>query len=274
MKYKLLVLDIDGTSTNSKGEVTPRTLEAVIRLQEKGIPVAIASGRPTPGVAPIANIFQFDKFDSYTLSYNGARITNWKTKECVYSKTLPLSIPKKVYEEACRFDLGVYTLTPDESSIICGRAVDQYVMVESENCGIPIETCNGDFVQRVHFPVNKCMFTGHPSDLERVEPLIAEKFRHEANVFRSEGFFLEVLPKNVDKAYCLSKLLQILGISREEMVCVGDGFNDRTMIQFAGLGVAMGNAREVVKEVADYITLSNDEDGVAHVIEKFFLQEG
>ena len=90
MDYKFLVLDIDGTATNSQKEVTPITREAVIRLQETGIPVAIASGRPTPGVAPIADIFDFEKYGSYTLCYNGAKITNWKTKECVYQKTLPI----------------------------------------------------------------------------------------------------------------------------------------------------------------------------------------
>lgn len=273
MKYKLLVLDIDGTSTNSKNEVTPRTLEAIIRLQEMGIPVALASGRPTPGVSPIADIFQFDKYGSFILSYNGAKIINWKTKECVYSKTLPLHIPAQVYEEACKYDLGVYTLSPDESTIICGRQVDEYVMVESTNCKIPIQTCNGDFVERVQFPTTKCMLTAHPDYLERIEPLVAERFRDEANVFRSEGFFLEIMPQKVDKAYCLSRLLEILGISREEMVCVGDGFNDCSMIKFAGLGVAMANAKDAVKECADYITCSNDEDGVVHVIEKFFFDQ-
>lgn len=271
MNYKLLALDIDGTATNSAKEVTPRTRDAVIRLQEKGIPVAIASGRPTPGVAPIAEIFAFDQYGSYTLAYNGARITNWKTKECIYSNTIPLSLPRRIYQDACRYDLGVYALTPDESAILCGRRIDEYIELESRICGIPIRTCNEDFPERVNHAVNKCMITGHPDDLERIEPLIAEKYRHEANVFRSEGFFLEIIPKNVDKAYCLAKLLKILGLTREEMVCCGDGYNDQSMIQYAGLGVAMANARECVKDVADYITLSNDEDGVAHVIEKFFL---
>ena len=109
--------------------------------------------------------------------------------------------------------------------------------------------------------------------LESIEPVIAEKYQLEAQVFRSEPYFLEVLPKNVDKAYCLERLLKILGIKREEMVCCGDGFNDISMIQYAGLGVAMANAQEKVKDVADYITInSNDEDGIAEVIEKFFLK--
>ena len=271
MDYKLLVLDIDGTATNSNKEVTRLTKEAVIRLQEKGVPVAIASGRPTPGVAPIADEFSFQDFGSYTLSYNGAKITNWKTKECVYSKLLPSSLPRSLYKDACRYDVGIITYESNDSAILCGRHVDSYIELESRICSIPIHTCDGDFPERVNFPVNKCLLTGNPDDIERIEPIIAEKYQHEATVFRSEPFYLEIMPKNVDKAYCLSKLLKILGLKREEMVCCGDSYNDLTMLQYAGLGVAMANAKPPIKDVADYITLSNDDDGIAHVIDKFFF---
>ena len=89
MKYKLLVLDIDGTVTNSQKEVTKKTKEAIVRLQERGIPVAIASGRPPQGVYKVAEELEFQKFGSYILPFNGARILNYKTRECVYEKTLP-----------------------------------------------------------------------------------------------------------------------------------------------------------------------------------------
>ena len=113
--------------------------------------------------------------------------------------------------------------------------------------------------------------TGEPEDLEALEPVFAQKYFHEAQIFRSEPYFLEATPKNVDKAYCLKHLLEILGIKREEMICCGDGFNDISMIQYAGLGVAMANAQDQVKAVADYVTVcDNDHDGIAEVIEKFF----
>lgn len=266
MKYKLLVLDIDGTATNSQKEVTPKTRDAVIRLQEAGVPVAIASGRPVPGVAPVAEAFSFEKYGSYALCYNGAKIINWKTKECIYNKTLPRSLPRQLYQDACKFNTGIITYLPDDSGIICGRQVDEYVELESRICSIPIQTCNEDFDTRVSFPVTKCLLTGEPDDLERLEPVIAEKYQHEANIFRSEPFYLEIMPKNVDKAYCLSKLLKILGLDREEMVCCGDSYNDITMIQYAGMGVAMANAKPEVKDVADCITRSNDDDGIAYAI--------
>lgn len=269
MDYKLLVLDIDGTATNSEKKITPKTKEAVIRLQKAGIPVAIASGRPTPGVSPIAEEFSFGAYGSYALCYNGAKIINWQTKELVYSKTLPLSLPKRLYQDACKYNVGIMTYAPGDSAVIC-RRTDSYVEIESRICQVPIEDCGTDFPDRITFPVTKCLFTGDPDDLERIEPVIAEKYQFEANVFRSEPYFLEVMPKNVDKAYCLSKLLDILGLKREEMVCCGDSYNDLTMIQFAGMGVAMANAKDVIKDVADFITLSNDEDGVAYAIEKFW----
>lgn len=270
MDYKFLVLDIDGTATNSNKEVTPITREAVIKLQKKGIPVAIASGRPTPGVAPIADIFEFEKFGSYALSYNGAKITNWKTKECVYQKTLPGDLTQSLFTEASHYNVGILTYSPDETKLFCGRRVDQYMELESRICSLEIIDCGEKFVKQIQFPVVKFILTGEPAVLEKIEPILAEKYSNKANIFRSEPFFLEVLPLKIEKAYCLSKLLPILGIDREEMVCCGDSYNDITMIQYAGLGVSMENGKKPVKDVADYITLSNDEDGVAHVINKFF----
>ena len=95
--------------------------------------------------------------------------------------------------------------------------------------------------------------------------------RPRLNVYRSEPFFLEIMPQNIDKAYSLSKLLNIIGLTKDEMIACGDGFNDLSMIKYAGLGVAMGNAQEVVKESANYVTATNDENGVANVVNEFIL---
>ena len=93
-------------------------------------------------------------------------------------------------------------------------------------------------------------------------------------MYRSEPFFLEILPRGIDKAQCLAQLLKLLGMEREEMIACGDGFNDLSMIEFAGLGVAMENAVCPVRNAADYVTLSNNDVGVAHVVEKFCLNYG
>ena len=104
-----------------------------------------------------------------------------------------------------------------------------------------------------------------------VEPLVNAALGRDFSVYRSEPFFLEIMPKGIDKAQSLERLLMKLGLKREEMIACGDGYNDLSMIKYAGLGVAMENAVLPVRTAADHITASNNEDGVGLVVEKFML---
>jgi len=113
--------------------------------------------------------------------------------------------------------------------------------------------------------------TGPGERLAIIESEMKEKFGHLINVYRSEPFFLELMPHGVDKANSLKELLNHLNLSTEQMISCGDGYNDLSMIEYAGMGVAMANARDEIKKVADYITLSNDDDGIAHVIHEFMI---
>jgi Cof subfamily protein (haloacid dehalogenase superfamily) len=115
------------------------------------------------------------------------------------------------------------------------------------------------------------MLLGEPEVLARLEGVLVEALGDKLGIFRSEPFFLEIMPNQLNKAKSIDMLLNRLGISREELIACGDGFNDVHMVEYAGLGVAMDNACEPVKQVADFITKSNDEDGVAYVVEKFML---
>ena len=126
-----------------------------------------------------------------------------------------------------------------------------------------------NFPEAVTFPVNKFLITGEAALTEKIETLLKEKFHSLLNIYRSEPFSWNVMPQNIDKAHSLQKLLNYLGMSADQMICCGDGFNDLTMIEYAGLGVAMENAQPILKKTADYITKSNDEDGVLHVINEF-----
>ena len=98
-----------------------------------------------------------------------------------------------------------------------------------------------------------------------------EKYHTILSVYRSEPFFIEIMPKNVDKATSLDRMLDSIGLTAEDAICCGDGFNDMTMIKFAGVVVAMGNAQPAVKEAADFITTTNDQDGIVKVIKEFIL---
>ena len=126
-----------------------------------------------------------------------------------------------------------------------------------------------NFVEYIDFPINKFLVTGHPDQIKAVEKALKAKFHSQLGIFSSLPFFLEVVPQNIDKAQSLQKLLNSIGMVADQMICCGDGHNDLTMIEYAGLGVAMANAEPLVKEKANYITKSNDEDGVLHVINQF-----
>ena len=125
----------------------------------------------------------------------------------------------------------------------------------------------------VNFNVNKCLMTAEPEKALEVENKLNEMYGNELSIYRSEPFFVEIMPQNVDKAATLDVLVNMLGLNKENTICCGDGFNDLSMIKYAGIGVAMENAQEIVKESADYVTKSNDDDGIVHVIEKFIFNE-
>lgn len=268
MDYRLLVLDIDGTATNSEKEVTKCTREAVLRLQKRGVQVVLASGRPPEGIYPIAEKLKLNQPGSYILSFNGGRIIDCTTRTCIFERKLPRHIPARLCQDAAKYHVGFAVYR--EGEIVAGTETDAYMMKESWVSGMPIRRCE-DLGEFAEIPVHECLITGVPEVLEFLEPILTSRYLHEAQVFHSEPFYLEVTPKNVDKAYGLKHLLKILQIQPEEMVCCGDSFNDIRMLQYAGMGVAMANAEDKVKLVADYITeRDNDHDGIAEVIERFW----
>lgn len=268
MAYEILVLDIDGTLTNSKKEISPKTLEAILTIQERGHTVVLASGRPTPGITRLANELKLSSYNGFILSYNGGKIINCSTNEIIYQKLLNKDLIPSLYHDAIEHNIGIMSYENDY--IIAGTPIDQYMELESRINNIPIKKVD-NFIDYINFDVHKCIMTADGTYLETIEPIIRERYKDTLNVYRSEPFFLEIMPQNIDKAYSLGKLLDHLGLSKEQMISCGDGYNDLTMIEYAGMGVAMANARDVVKEAANFITLSNDNDGIAHVIHEFML---
>lgn len=266
--YKAIALDIDGTITNSKKEVTQKTKQAIENAYKEGKVVILASGRPTAGIHHIAREINLEEQGGYILAFNGARIINYKTKEVIYQNVLPQEMIPILYKEAVDHGVGIITYEGDE--VICGCNHDKYIDIEAYINKIHVTDVD-NFDQYVTFDVNKCLMTAEPEILERMEIEMKEKYGDKLSIFRSEPFFLEYMPQNVDKANSLSHLLEHLGLIKEELIACGDGFNDLSMIQYAGLGVAMDNAQDIVKENADIVTKSNDDDGVAHVINEYLL---
>jgi len=271
MDYRIIALDIDGTLTNSAKEISAPTLHALLDIQEKGYKVVLASGRPTAGMKQLAKKLHLDSFGSYILSYNGGEITECRTNRIIYRKTLPRAIVPEIFAFAKAHDIGLLTYTND--CIITGTRMDRFMEDESRINGLPIRYVP-DFAEYVNFDINKCLLTGEPDHLALMEIQLKELYGASFNIYRSEPYFLEFMPQNIDKAYGLNILLTDIGLTREQLITCGDGYNDITMIEFAGLGVAMANAQDKVKSVANYITGSNDNNGIVHVIDTFIRKIG
>lgn len=263
MDYQILALDLDGTLTNSKKEITPQTKEALIRIQENGIKVVLASGRPTTGVLPLAKELQLERFGSYILSFNGGRITDCRSREILYNRLLPKNIAAPLFEIVRHFYVDIVGYS--EKAILSGLHTNQYTELESRINGLPVRHIE-PFTEHIEADNNKFLITGEPDEIARVKDKLIPHFHGLLNIYCSDPFFLEIMPQNIDKAHSLEKLLSSIGLTTEQMICCGDGYNDITMIQSAGLGVAMANAQPAVKEAADFITLSNDDDGILYVI--------
>lgn len=268
MDTKVLVLDIDGTLTNSQKEITPNTKQGIKNIQERGHIVILASGRPTPGMKRYAEELELEQYGGYLLSFNGGRIINCRTGEIVYQKIIPAAVIPEIYHFAKTNDCGMITYLED--NIILGTRMDEYIQLESRINNMSIKEVD-NFVSYVDFDVNKCLLTAPPEKAEVLVKQLQEKYEGMLSIYRSEPFFIEVMPKNVDKAASLDKMLETIGLTKENAICCGDGYNDMTMIQYAGVGVAMENAQPEVKAAADFITKSNDEDGIVTVIDEFIL---
>jgi len=217
---------------------------------------------------PLAKELGLTEEGGYILSFNGGRIIECKTGETVFAKELPVTSNKKII--ALAREHGVNILTYEGDCIITPDPGDIYVKKESDINKLEVRRVE-NFDQYVDFPVVKFLLLDDGDYLALVEPKVKAALGRDYSVYRSEPHFLEVLPRGIDKAASLERLLTRLNMTKDEMIACGDGYNDLSMIQYAGLGVAMENAVLPVKNAADYVTLSNNDDGVAHVIEKFML---
>lgn len=271
MDYQILALDLDGTLTNSKKEISAATLRALIDIQEQGKKVVLASGRPTKGIVPLAEQLHLKDYGSYILSFNGGRITDCRTGRAIYNKTLPDDVILPLFHIVKKY-AGADILAYTAENLLSGIKPNQYTELESRINHMPIIQAK-DFPEELTEPSNKFLVTGDPEIIQRIKKEAEEYFRSYLYIYCSDPFFLEIMPPRIDKAHSLLKLLTSIGLSTEQMICCGDGYNDLTMIETAGLGVAMANAQPLVLERADYITRSNDEDGVLHVINKFMLEK-
>ena len=265
--YKLIAVDMDGTLLNEEKEISNRAKEAIGKLKEKGKRLVLATGRPLNGVMQyIEKLNLFDEND-YVIAFNGALVQSTKTKKIIFNRPLSLTSYQELYKVSQQLGVNIHALT--DQSVLTPKN-NPYTEIESNINHIPIiEGAVNE--QDPATIIVKVMFIDDEKKLDEIVPKLPGWVKEKYTILRSAPYFLEFLDKSVNKGAGVSAVAKQLGLKREEIICVGDAGNDLDMIRYAGLGVAMGNAFEEVKSEADYITHTNEEDGVAHVIEEFML---
>ena len=271
MKYKLLVLDVDGTLLNDEREISKRTLAALLKVQQMGVRIVLASGRPTYGLMPLAKTLELGNYGGFVLSYNGCQIIKAQNGEILFERRINPEMLPYLEKKARKNGFAIFTYHND--TLITDSPDNEYIKNEALLNNLKIIK-EDEFSTAIDFAPCKCMLV---SDKEKaligLEQHWEKRLAGTLDAFRSEPYFLEVVPCGVNKANTLGALLEHLEVTREEAIAVGDGVCDVTMLQLAGMGVAMGHSQDSVKVCADYVTASNEEDGVALAVEKLILAE-
>lgn len=276
MNIKAIILDIDGTLYNSQKMISERTKKALLDIQNRGTKLVLASGRPISNMEHIMHELEMDKHHGLLVAYNGASVMDCETKEIVYNKTMSALEAKSVLNHLKNFDLipmisheGVMYVNDVFSGMIQYNG-KQINIIEYESRGGKYTLCEKrDLAEFVDFPLNKILIAGDPDYLKENHSKVSEPFVGNLSSMFTAAFYYEFTAQGVDKANALHEVLVPMGILPEETISFGDGQNDLSIIRFAGLGVAMGNAVDELKNAADEVTLSHDEDGIAHIIERY-----
>jgi Cof subfamily protein (haloacid dehalogenase superfamily) len=266
--YKLIALDMDGTLLTTDKKVSMKTEAAIKAAEAKGVKIVLASGRPLVGITRYLEELNLLKGEDYVLSFNGGLVLNTKTKKVVSKLSLNGLDLKNIYKISKELNINIHAFSAKDGLIT--PKISQYTEYEAKMNGIEINIKDFNEIEDDE-DIIKVMMIDPQEVLDPAIEKLPSEIYEKYSVFKSTPFFLEFTHKEVDKGLGLKKLGEYLGIKREEIIACGDAGNDLSMVNYAGLGVAMGNAVPEVKEVANYITTSNDEDGIANVIEKFIL---
>lgn len=271
MAIKAVLLDIDGTLTNSKKEITPETLTALKNAQDRGIRLVLASGRPAKGLSNYGDLLNMWMHHGLFVCYNGARVIDCESKEVLVDVTIKPELVTAVLEHMKKFDVipivtyGEYMVVEDvyHCMVKNGDQIFNVVQYESRMNNYRLMECE-DLAKFTNFPVNKILTAGDSDYLQAHWQEMREPFKDTLSCMFTSNFYYEYTSLGINKGAALREAMAKLGIKPEECIAFGDAENDIPMLEYAGIGVAMGNAQDGVKAIADEITLSNEEDGIAH----------
>lgn len=269
MKYRLIAMDLDGTLNNDEKKITPRTRDALMAAQAAGIRLALASARPSPGLYKERDALRMQEHRGVLMSYNGGRIVDAATGETLFETSMPM--------EAAREVLRALEKLPVTPILDDGR---QFYVTDREGYKVDYECRNNGMVcdevanlaDFLHFAPVKILMSVDPVQIAAVQREIAALLPDDLTVVQTAAFYLEVIPRAINKGQGILDICRALQMRPEEVVAFGDAENDIPMLRAAGVGVAMGNADPAVKAAADMVTLSNNEDGIAYALEKLLAE--
>ncbi|WP_040210215.1 sugar-phosphatase [Clostridium polynesiense] len=264
--YKLIAVDMDGTLLKEDKTISEETINAINRAKAKGIKIVLASGRPMDGIKKYLKQLDLIGKDEYALSFNGVLVQNTLTEDIVVRNTIKGKDYKELHELSEELGVNIHAFT--NKGCVTPK-MSKYSILEGSINKIPVHIMPMDDIKDED--VMKVMMVDESEILDKAIDSLPKELYEQYTIVRSAPYFLEFFNKKSNKGEGIRSLADSLGIKQEEVICLGDAGNDLHMIQYAGLGVAMGNAFDEAKEIADYVTKTNEENGVAHVIEKFAL---
>ena len=265
MQYQLIAMDLDGTLNNDEKRITPRTREALMRAQDAGIRLALASARPLPGLYRERDALEIQRHRGILMAYNGGRIVDAATGETLHACGMTL-------EEARRMLRALESLpvTPILDDGVQFYVTDRSAYKVEYECWNNNMTCTevSNLADFIDFAPAKILMSLQPEILQEVQAQIAALLPDSLAVVRTAAFYLEIIPRAVNKGQGLRDICRVTGIAPEAAIAFGDSENDIEMLRAAGVGIAMGNADDGVKAVANQVTRSNNEDGIAAALEQ------
>jgi Cof subfamily protein (haloacid dehalogenase superfamily) len=271
MTVRLLALDLDDTLLRSDLTISYRTRNAIKRAEAAGVTVVLASGRIPAALDRFARLLDMHKRPGYLICNNGTIIAESHTGNIIDEVRLDPGTALTAFDlaDAEGFPVQIY-----EDDIMYVSRSNEFAEYDQKLTGLR-QVVVENFRAMVGGGCHKLLIPGDPMLLAPLQSLIQTYLGGDITLFTSKPYFLEILPAKTDKGTALAKTADILGVKQEEVLAIGDSMNDEAMIRWAGLGVAMVNGDERIKNIADLVTeKTNDDDGVVEVIEKYVLAKG
>lgn len=262
--YKLIAIDVDDTLLSDTLTVSEETKAALKAAIDKGVNVTLATGRMYASAVQIAKQINLNV---PIITYQGSLVKTLLEGKVLYERYVPTKAAVQIQQYCLQHGLHLQLYVDD---LLYGMEDNEIIKEYSDRSKIPF-IIEPDFNKLIDKPLGKMLIIDDPVKLDRVESELKALVGEEAHITKSKPHYLEITHKEGTKGHALRYMAEHLGCSMQETIAIGDSWNDHEMIEAAGLGVAMGNATDKLKAIADYVTLSNNEDGVRHVIEKFVL---